>query len=71
MDETKAPTDSLGIWGGVLALVPSLIAAGAVSAGVNITSNEIAAIITNLLTALGGALAIYGRWRATKRIAPP
>ena len=68
MTETKPISRSLTIWGGLLALIPSVASALASMAGVAVEAGEVSGVLTNITTAVGGILAIIGRARATKLI---
>ena len=65
--EFKSPLASMGVWGGLIAVLAGL---GSLL-GYTISAADQASIIDlieGLVAVIGGAVAIYGRIRATKRI---
>ena len=65
MNETKPWYASTAVWGGVLAALSPLIAL----AGYQIDAGQAADLLAALGSLVGGALAVYGRVRATAVIA--
>ncbi len=67
MHETKSPLASAGIWGG-------LVATGAGIAGIwgyQVTpemQGEIVMLLNSLAAVIGGVIAIWGRYKATRKI---
>lgn len=67
MFETKSALTSRAVWGGVLAMAAPL--AGWLGYTVSSADQaEIAALVSAAISVIGGALAIWGRIKATKRI---
>lgn len=70
---TAAPLpwyQSRAVWGGIV----SILAGGAGIAGLSLTDVEMAQaadVLTALASAIGGALAVYGRIRARRKIGVP
>lgn len=67
MEQTKSLLASKTVWGGLLVV----IAAVAGLFGYTFSAEDqasVAAMIENIVLAIGGLLAIYGRITATKRI---
>ena len=67
MNESKPWYASTAVWGGVLAALSPLIAL----AGYQIDAGQAADLLAALGSLVGGALAVYGRVRATAVIARP
>ena len=68
MNGTKSWTESLGVWGGVIAMVVPAIGA---ALHMNITPGDVQSAIdlaTQIIGGIGGLIAIYGRVTATKTI---
>ena len=65
MNESKPWYASTAVWGGVLAALSPLIAL----AGYQIDAGQAADLLAALGSLVGGALAVYGRVRATAVIA--
>ena len=67
MDQTEKWYQSRGVWGGLIAVVAGIAALFGLT-----ISAEVQVEVVDLLIALGpvigGALALYGRLKATKRI---
>jgi hypothetical protein len=63
MEEVKSIFASRSVWGGLIAVAASLASLW----GYEINSADQEAIIS-IIGALGGAVAVYGRIKATKRI---
>ena len=67
MGEFKGILESKGVWGGVIALLAGL--AGLYGYSVDAAlQGELVGVIIAVVTAIGGALGIYGRITATKQI---
>ena len=64
MNESKPWYASTAVWGGVLAALSPLIAL----AGYQIDAGQAADILAAVGSLIGGALAVYGRVRATALI---
>lgn len=62
--ESKHPLQSITIWGGLLALIPSVVSALDQVANSGVVPQEYAVIITGV----GGILALVGRKLAKKEI---
>lgn len=71
MEDTKPAIASSGVWGGVIALAAALAPAVLTSAGVRAPEDQQAVVSAGfqLISGIGAAVAVYGRIRATKRIA--
>jgi hypothetical protein len=65
MNESKPWYASTAVWGGVLAALSPLIAL----AGYEVDAGQAADLLAALGSLVGGALAVYGRVRATAVIA--
>ena len=65
MNESKPWYASTAVWGGVLAALSPLIAL----AGYRIDAGQAADLLAAVGSLIGGALAVYGRVRATAVIA--
>ncbi|MEL6503469.1 MAG: hypothetical protein AAFQ10_03340 [Pseudomonadota bacterium] len=59
MNTFKGALASKGIWGGILATIPQVAA---------MIDPELQGVVTNGISAIGGLLAIYGRWSASSRV---
>lgn len=66
MNETKKWYESKGIWGAIVAIVATL----ATAYGYNIKGQEtnIVELIMQIVAALGGLIAVYGRAKAKSEI---
>jgi len=67
MNDMKNPLQSIGIWGGLAAVVMGVLALFGVG---NTPENQetIMRIVLAIGTVVSGVMAIYGRWRAKKEI---
>lgn len=65
--ETKSPLKSLGILGPAAAIL--VFIANQFIPGLGLTEAEVSTIVDQVSLLVGAVLGIYGRWRATKRIA--
>jgi hypothetical protein len=69
--ETKRASQSLTVWSGLASSVGGmavLISVILQQSGVETSTEEVGAILGGLVSMVTGALAIYGRWRASTRI---
>ena len=64
MGETKKWYESKAVWGGIIAVVTATINAILQQFGPNPTLE----LILNIITGIAGALGIYGRVKANKKI---
>lgn len=60
MNDTMPWWQSRTIWGGLVATVAPLVGLADIGAATD--------VVTNVVAAIGGAVAIYGRMRATKTV---
>jgi uncharacterized membrane protein (DUF441 family) len=67
METSKKWWESKTVWGGIIALIAGI--AGAFGTQVGIEDQEAAAsVMTALASAIGGAIAVYGRMKADTTI---
>ena len=65
--ETKSPLKSLGILGPAVAIL--VFVANQFVPGLGLTEAEVSGVVDNVSLVVGALLGIYGRWRASKKIA--
>jgi hypothetical protein len=65
--ETKKWFESIGVWGGIVALIAGIAGGFGYAVGPE-EQAAIATAITALASAIGGAIAIYGRMKAKTTI---
>jgi len=71
MDYTSKPAlQSVSVWGALIAIAGALTPLALSKSGVTDPGQQQAAVTTaaQLVTAVGGAVALYGRIKATKKI---
>jgi len=67
--DTKSPLKSLTVWGGVIAILPQVATiAGPIIGLTPGDTSEAMGHADEIITAVGGLLAIWGRFRARSRI---
>ena len=64
MEDTKRARTSLGIWGSLAVLITF----GAQQAGLDLDQGKVTEWLLAGSTFVGGAVALYGRWRAKSEI---
>lgn len=64
MEETKRARSSFGIWGSIAVLVT----VAAQQAGLDLDEAQITEYLLAGSTFIGGIVALYGRWRASRQI---
>lgn len=64
LPETKPALESATVWGGLAAVLGGLANIALIVAGMATADT----LVPSLMVVWGGAQAIWGRWRATKRI---
>ena len=71
MNQTKPAYASTSVWGAVFALASALAPVALAASGVRSPADQQAAIstVSQVAAAAGAAVALYGRLKATKRIA--
>lgn len=67
MNETKPWYESKGMWGGIISLIAGLLGIFGIPMLPEIMES-FTEVFTALAAAVGGVLAVYGRWRATHRL---
>lgn len=72
MEGIKKWFASSGIWGGIFAVIGSVLTMAGVGAAdvadATTQANNIVTNVINIGTAVGALVAIYGRWKASKKI---
>lgn len=68
MEENKKWWESKGVWGGVLAVVGGLLGVGGYVLGPE-DIETLSAAFASIGSAVGGILAVYGRVKASKKVA--
>lgn len=69
MEGSKNPLSSVAIWGGIIAVASQLLPVLAPFAGLApADGSEVVTHVRTIGGAVGGLMAIYGRWVATKKI---
>lgn len=70
MNDTKAWYTSVGTWGGILAVIVPLVGMAFHLNISDVQTQEIAAYLAAVGSVVAGGIALYGRIKATKQIAP-
>lgn len=67
MDKIKSIFSSMGIYGGVLAFIASVAPFFGLDVGAG-DVDSLKSYVNEIVAAIGGVLAIWGRWRATAQV---